>query len=108
MFCIFPVLIEQMRREGYELSVGKPEVIKKKIEGKWHEPFETLIVDCPPDNVGSIMELVGNRRGQLLDMTSSDMGMSHLEFTIPARGTNRDENTNAQRNQRGSNYSSPI
>ncbi len=80
------VLIEQMRREGYELSVGKPEVIRKKVDGKWHEPFELLVVDVPPENVGPIMELVGNRRGQLLDMTTSELGMSHLEFTIPARG----------------------
>lgn len=80
------ILIEQMRREGYELSVGKPEVIKKQIDGKWHEPFEVLEVDVPPDNVGSIMEIVGNRRGQLLDMTSNEGGLSHLEFSIPARG----------------------
>lgn len=80
------VLIEQMRREGYELSIGKPEVIRKKVDGKWHEPFEQLIVDVPTADVGPVMELVGNRRGQLLDMTANSTGLTHLEFTIPARG----------------------
>lgn len=80
------ILIEQMRREGYELSVGKPEVIKKKIDGHWHEPFEILVVDVPTADMGPVMELVGNRRGQLLEMTTGETGMSHLEFTIPARG----------------------
>lgn len=80
------ILIEQMRREGYELSVGKPEVIRKQIDGKWHEPFETLVVDVPSTDVGPVMELVGNRRGQVLEMTADATGMSHLEFSIPARG----------------------
>jgi GTP-binding protein len=80
------VLIEQMRREGYELSVGKPEVIRKQIDHKWHEPFEILVVDVPSTDVGSVMELVGNRRGQITDMTAGPTGMSHLEFAIPARG----------------------
>ncbi len=80
------VLIEQMRREGYELSVGKPEVIRKKIDGKWHEPFESLEVDVPSEVVGSVMELVCARRGQMIDMTSGETGMSHLKFSIPARG----------------------
>ncbi|QDT96901.1 translational GTPase TypA [Gimesia aquarii] len=80
------VLIEQMRREGYELSVGKPEVIRKKIDGKWHEPFESMEVDVPSEVVGSVMELVCARRGQMIDMTSGETGMSHLKFSIPARG----------------------
>ncbi|MCR9231487.1 MAG: translational GTPase TypA [bacterium] len=80
------VLIEQMRREGYELSVGKPEVIRKKIDDKWHEPFEELVVDVPADSVGSVMELVCARRGQIIDMTAGETGMSHLKFSIPARG----------------------
>ncbi|MCA9070808.1 MAG: translational GTPase TypA, partial [Planctomycetaceae bacterium] len=80
------ILIEQMRREGYELSVGKPEVIRKQIDGKWHEPFEHLVVDVPSTDVGPVMELVGNRRGQILEMTAGPTGMSHLEFSIPARG----------------------
>ena len=80
------ILIEQMRREGYELSVGKPQVIRKRISGKWHEPFESLVIDVPTSDVGSIMELVCNRRGQVTEMTAGETGMSHLEFSIPARG----------------------
>jgi GTP-binding protein len=80
------VLIETMRREGYELSVGKPQVIRKQIDGKWNEPFETLEVDVPTAELGGVMEIVGNRRGQVVEMTSSDSGMSHVEFSIPARG----------------------
>jgi GTP-binding protein len=80
------VLIENMRREGYELSIGKPQVIRKKIDGKWHEPFELLTVDCPAADVGSVMEIACNRRGQIKEMTAGDTGLTHLEFIIPARG----------------------
>ena len=80
------VLIETMRREGYELCVGKPEVIRKRIDGKWHEPFELLEVDAPAETVGSVMELVCARKGQVAEMTATESGMTHLEFTIPARG----------------------
>ena len=80
------VLIEQMRREGYELSIGKPEVIRRKVDGKWHEPWELLVVDVPTSDVGPVMEQVGNRRGQINEMTGGDSGMTHLEFAIPARG----------------------
>ena len=80
------VLIESMRREGYELSVGKPEVIVKEIDGKKCEPYEHLVVDVPSGDVGPVMELVGARRGQATEMTTSDTGMTHLEFSIPARG----------------------
>src|SRR5690606_8231720 len=64
------ILIEQMRREGYELSVGKPEVIRKQVDGKWHEPFELLEIDVPTEDVGSVMELVSGRRGQVLEMSA--------------------------------------
>jgi GTP-binding protein len=80
------ILIETMRREGYELSIGKPEVIRKQVDGKWHEPFETLTVDVPSADVGPVMELVGGRRGQLTSMESGETGMTHLNFSIPARG----------------------
>ncbi|MBW3541143.1 MAG: translational GTPase TypA [Planctomycetes bacterium] len=80
------ILIEQIRREGYELSVGKPEVIRRQIDGRWHEPFETLVIDVPAADVGPVMEQVGNRRGQVLEMTAGPSGMTHLEFAIPARG----------------------
>lgn len=79
------VLIETMRREGYELSVGKPRVIYKEIDGKKHEPYETLRVEVPSDTMGPVMELVGNRRGQLEEMTQrSDYSL--LRFVVPSRG----------------------
>src|SRR5579872_1974393 len=80
------ILIETMRREGYELSIGKPEVIRKKVDGAWHEPFEVLTVDVPASDVGPVMELVGGRRGQIVSMRGGESGMTHLEFSIPARG----------------------
>ena len=80
------VLIETMRREGYELSVGKPQVIIKVIDGQKHEPFETLTVDVPANYVGAVIEPTCTRRGQLIDLTASDNGISHLTFSIPARG----------------------
>ena len=75
-----------MRREGYELCVGKPEVIIKEIDGKRCEPYELLVVDVPNADVGAVMELVGNRRAQTNEMTATGTGMTHLEFSIPARG----------------------
>jgi len=80
------ILIETMRREGYELSIGKPEVIRKQIDGKWHEPFEVLTIDVPSADVGPCMELTGARRGQLVSMHTGDTGIANLEFLIPARG----------------------
>jgi GTP-binding protein len=80
------ILIETMRREGYELSIGKPEVIRHKIDGHWHEPFEVLSIDVPTAQMGPVMELVGARRGQIAGVRAGETGMSHLEFMIPARG----------------------
>lgn len=80
------VLIETMRREGFELSVGKPEVIVREINGKKCEPYELLEVDVPSADIGPVMELVGARRGQAKTMTTTATGMTHLEFSIPARG----------------------
>jgi len=80
------ILIEQMRREGYELSVGKPQVIRQEVNGHWHEPFERLEVDVPPADVGPVMELVGVRRGQVVEMTARTTGQTHIAFSIPARG----------------------
>jgi GTP-binding protein len=80
------ILIENMRREGYEMSIGKPHVILQKSEdGTVKEPIEYLVIDVPEKNLGSAMELVGNRRGELVRMDSRN-GQTHLEFTIPARG----------------------
>jgi GTP-binding protein len=79
------ILIETMRREGYELSVGKPRVIFKTVDGKKHEPFETLRVEVPTDSMGPVMELVGHRRGQL-DEVNQRGEYSLLKFLIPSRG----------------------
>lgn len=79
------ILIETMRREGYELSVGKPQVVYKTIDGKKHEPFETLRVEVPTEVMGPVMELVGLRRGQLEEMKQRGE-YSLLKFNIPSRG----------------------
>jgi len=81
------ILIENMRREGYELSISKPQVITRKDSesGQTLEPIEYLVVDVPEKNLGGVMELVGNRRGELVRMDNR-AGQVHLEFTIPARG----------------------
>jgi GTP-binding protein len=79
------VLIETMRREGYELSVGKPQVILHEQNGVTHEPFESLVVEVPHDKLGVVMELVGGRRGKLVEMNNRGE-YSHSLFSIPARG----------------------
>jgi GTP-binding protein len=79
------VLIETMRREGYELQVGQPQVIVKEIDGKKHEPIETLIVDVPGEVAGKVIELVTQRKGELLIMEPKG-DLQHLEFEIPSRG----------------------
>ncbi|WP_442589365.1 translational GTPase TypA [Pedobacter sp. AW31-3R] len=79
------VLIETMRREGYEIQVGQPQVIIKEIDGKKCEPVETLIVDVPGDVAGKVIELVTQRKGELLIMEPKG-DLQHLEFEIPARG----------------------
>ena len=79
------VLIETMRREGFEISVGKPRVILRKEEGKTLEPFETLVVEVPHDKLGPVMELTGARRGQLVHMGNRG-DFAHAVFSIPARG----------------------
>jgi GTP-binding protein len=79
------ILIENMRREGYELSVGKPRVINKVADGKTLEPIEYLVIEVPPNAVGAVMELVGNRRAECLKLDTRGE-LTHIEFTIPARG----------------------
>jgi GTP-binding protein len=79
------ILIETMRREGFELSVGKPEVIIREIDGVPHEPYEELVVDTPSDTVGSVMELVGSRKGDLKKMEPRGDAVTHLLFEIPSR-----------------------
>lgn len=79
------VLVETMRREGYELTVGQPQVITKVIDGKKHEPFENLVVDVPTEFSGKVIDLVTQRKGELLVMETKGE-MQHLEFDIPSRG----------------------
>lgn len=79
------VLIETMRREGYELQVGKPQVIIKEIDGQKHEPYETLVIDVPEEYSGKAIELVTQRKGDLLVMEPKG-DLQHLEFDIPSRG----------------------
>ena len=79
------ILLENMRREGYELSVGKPRVLNKTVNGVLMEPIEYLVIEAPNAMVGSVMELVGNRRAECLKMDGRNE-LTHMEFTIPARG----------------------
>ncbi|RXK60512.1 translational GTPase TypA [Lacibacter luteus] len=79
------ILIETMRREGYELTVGQPQVIVKEIGGKKHEPYETLVVDVPQEFASKVIDLVTRRKGEMLVMETKGE-MQHLEFDIPSRG----------------------
>src|ERR1043165_5582598 len=79
------VLVETMRREGYELTVGQPQVIVKTIDGKKCEPYETLVVDVPAESSGKVIDLVAQRKGEMLVMETKGE-MQHLEFDIPSRG----------------------
>jgi len=80
------VLIESMRREGFEMGVSRPEVIQKEVDGVLQEPFEQLVVDCEDKHQGSVMEELGLRRAELHNMVPDGKGRVRLEFIIPARG----------------------
>lgn len=80
------ILIETMRRQGYEFQVSRPEVITKIIDGKLFEPIELLIVEVPEEYVGAVMQKIGSRHGELENMGTREGGSTHLEFKIPARG----------------------
>lgn len=80
------ILIENMRREGFELQVSKPEVIIKEIDGQRVEPVERLIIDIPEDNMGAVMESLGTRKAEMVNMINNGNGQIRLEFLIPARG----------------------
>lgn len=80
------ILVEQMRREGFELTVGKPEVVTKKVDGKVHEPFERLSVDVPEEHLGAVTQLLAARKGEMLEMAHSASGQVRMEFRVPARG----------------------
>ena len=80
------VLIESMRREGFELGVSRPEVIRKEIDGVMHEPYEQLVIDCETDHQGSVLEELGERRAEIKNMEPDGKGRIRLEFIVPARG----------------------
>jgi len=79
------VIVETMRREGYELTIGQPQVITKEIDGRKHEPFEVLVVDVPDEYSGKVIDLVTQKKGEMLIMESKG-SVQHLEFDIPSRG----------------------
>jgi GTP-binding protein TypA/BipA len=80
------VLVETMRREGFELTVGKPRVVTKEIDGVMHEPFERLSIDVPEDYVGVVTQLLGLRKGRMEQMVNHGSGWVRLEYRVPARG----------------------
>ncbi|WP_110239685.1 translational GTPase TypA [Nocardioides gilvus] len=80
------ILVEQMRREGFELTVGKPQVVTKEIDGKIHEPVERLTIDAPEEYLGPITELLAVRKGRMESMTNHGTGWVRMEFLVPARG----------------------
>src|SRR5206468_2848394 len=80
------VLIEQMRREGFELQVSQPQVIMHEADGKKLEPFEIVIVDVPAEYQGAVIEECGSRKGQLISMDTTPTGEQHLEYDMPTRG----------------------
>ncbi|MGN6721723.1 MAG: translational GTPase TypA, partial [Marmoricola sp.] len=80
------ILVEQMRREGYELTVGKPQVVTKEINGKLHEPTERLTIDAPEEHLGAITQLLALRKGRMEQMTNHGTGWVRMEFLVPSRG----------------------
>ncbi|WP_091034858.1 translational GTPase TypA [Glycomyces harbinensis] len=80
------ILVEQMRREGFELTVGKPEVVTKQIDGKTHEPVERLTIDSPEEHLGAITQLMATRKGRMETMTNHGSGWIRMEWLVPSRG----------------------
>jgi GTP-binding protein len=80
------ILIEMMRREGFELMVGRPEIITRKVDGVLQEPLEMLTIDCPENFVGVVMERIGMRKGKMSKMINHGSGRVRLEFLVPSRG----------------------
>ena len=80
------ILVEQMRREGFELTVGKPQVVTQTIDGKIHEPFEDLMIDVPEEYLGAVTQLLANRKGRMVGMTNHGSGWVRMEFIVPSRG----------------------
>jgi GTP-binding protein len=80
------VFVETMRREGYELTVGKPQVVTREVDGKLHEPVERLTIDCPEEYLGAVTQLLAVRKGRMEHMTNHGSGWIRMEFVVPARG----------------------
>ncbi len=80
------ILIEMMRREGFELAAGKPEVITRSIDGRLHEPMEQLVIDCPEDFIGVVTQKLGQRRGRMTKLSNHGHGRVRIEFRVPSRG----------------------
>ncbi|MCD0485806.1 translational GTPase TypA [Streptacidiphilus sp. ASG 303] len=80
------ILVETMRREGFELTVGKPQVVTKLVDGKVHEPVERMTIDCPEEYLGAITQLMATRKGRMETMTNHGSGWVRMEFVVPARG----------------------
>ena len=80
------ILIEMMRREGYELTVGKPDVVTRELDGKTHEPMEILVVDCPEDFIGVLTQKLAPRKGIMRNMINNGSGRVRMEFSVPSRG----------------------
>ncbi|CAB4559627.1 unannotated protein [freshwater metagenome] len=80
------ILVENMRREGFELTVGKPQVVTKKVNGKTHEPFEHMTIDAPEEHLGAITQLMAARKGRMEGMVNHGTGWVRMEFIVPSRG----------------------
>lgn len=80
------ILVEQMRREGFELNVGKPQVVTKQIDGKTHEPMERMTIDVPEEYLGAVTQLLAQRKGRMESMSNHGSGWVRMEFVVPARG----------------------
>ncbi|MBF4463479.1 MULTISPECIES: translational GTPase TypA [unclassified Rathayibacter] len=80
------ILVEQMRREGFELTVGKPQVVTRQVDGKVHEPFEHLTIDAPEEYLGAITQLLAARKGRMEGMSNHGTGWVRMEFVVPSRG----------------------
>jgi GTP-binding protein len=80
------ILVEQMRREGFELTVGKPQVVTKRVDGKLHEPYEHLTIDAPEEHLGAITQLLAARKGRMEGMSNHGTGWVRMEFVVPSRG----------------------
>ena len=80
------ILVEQMRREGFELTIGKPQVVTQEIDGKTYEPVERMTIDVPEEHMGAVTQLMGVRKGRMDNMSNHGSGWVRLEFVVPSRG----------------------